>query len=100
MNDTYLPVAALSINDAAQFCKSVCDNTMNIQRPPSVPEDGTLSSIREEPAGEFQNNMILSRHLSGPNKIYLNINAHRGVHYLEYYRITLQRSVTTPKICR
>ena len=33
--------------------------------------------------GEFQNNMILSRRLGGPNKIYLNINAHRGVHYLE-----------------
>lgn len=33
--------------------------------------------------GEFQNNMILSRRLGGPNKIYLNINAHRGVHYFE-----------------
>lgn len=33
--------------------------------------------------GEFQNNMILSQRLSGPNKIYLNINSHRGVHYLE-----------------
>lgn len=42
--------------------------------------------------GEFQNNMILSRRLSGPNKIYLNINALRGVHYLEvlskYWRNT------------
>lgn len=42
--------------------------------------------------GEFQNNTILSRRLSGPNKIYLNINALRGVHYLEvlskYWRNT------------
>lgn len=44
--------------------------------------------------GEFQNNMILSQCLGGPNKIYLNINAHRGVHYLEVLSKHWRYSIT------
>lgn len=78
-----LELEVLCIYDVAQFGKSVCDNTMNIQGPQRPRGWNPFEHKRGNADGEFQNNMILSRHLSGPNKIYLNINAHRGVYYLE-----------------